>query len=93
MTLDDWVHIYRLSAAAASIELPTRPALYEELLENGMATLAKSLAYRMANELYGSDAGAQLHDQNDFIFVTMAHLEQGIVESYIPTLTMISELG
>jgi regulator of sigma D len=84
LTLDDWVHLYRLRTAADAVGAVEPKTLYSELSQHGLAQLCRSLADRMIERIFSVDPGAQLHSADEHRFNLMAHLEQGVIYSLTP---------
>lgn len=86
LTLDDWVHLYRLQTAAETVGAVGPEVLYTELNRNGMDQLCLSLADRMIQKIFSVDPGAQLHEANQYRFNLMGRLKQGIIFGLTPAI-------
>lgn len=91
LTLDDWVHIYRMTVAAAALGVTPQEELAKVLENQGIYDLCKGLAQRMSYRIYGKDPGSHLREFVDYQFSMAAHLQEGLKEALTPDIQALTD--
>lgn len=92
LTLDDWVHTYRLITTLDTSDVQDLNHLRQLAEDGGIYPLCRSIAQRMVNQEFTDDPGTRLKEARDRVFNLTAFLQVGLMNALRPALFVDTSL-